>query len=143
MPSALPPPLLLVSNRRICLKSLNAAVVVGPCCRRVGCMADAHGLGRSNVVGLSPVPLFYFIFYFRNHNVSEIFTLLPTLTFPAKALTDRQTNGRHGCIRLVPLGNQARNRNILGALGEICGFLAFTSLKTDTHWSCWSCISLQ
>jgi len=35
-------------------------------------------------------------------------------------------------MRLVPLGNQARNRNISGALGEICGFQAFTSLKTNT-----------
>jgi len=78
-PSALPPPLLLVSNRCIRSKSLNAAVVVGPCCRCVGCMADVPGLGRSSVLGLSPLLLFYFIFYFRNHNVSKIFTLLPTL----------------------------------------------------------------
>ena len=88
--------------------------------------------------------------YFTSFFVSGITMLLRSLffcllclTLPTKGLTDRQTNGRHGCICLVPLGNQARNRSILGTLGEICGFQAFTSLKTDTHWSCWSCISLQ
>lgn len=144
MPSALSPPWLLVSKWCISSKSLHAAVVVWPRCRRVGCRADVHGLGRSDVVGLSPVLHFtsFFISGIAMFLRVLLFCLL-CLTFPTKALTDRQTNGRHRCIRLVPLGNQARNRNILGALGEMCGFQAFTSLKTDTHLSCWACIGLQ
>lgn len=42
------------------------------------------------MVGFFPVLLFYLTCYFENHNASEIFTLLPTLTFPTKGLTDSQ-----------------------------------------------------
>lgn len=142
MPSALPLPWLLVSNRRICSKSLNAAVVVGPCCRRagrVGCLADVYGLGRGNVVGF--FPSCYFIACFISGIAmllrSLLFCLL-CLAFPTKGLPDKQMASTVA-YALFP----SETRHILGVLGKICGFQAFASLKSDTHWSCWLCISLQ
>lgn len=149
IPSALPPPWLLVSRWQICLKPLYAADgVVGPHCRcgvqwQPGRCAWAWQGQRGQPL---PCPALWFNECF----IAGIAMLLRSLhfcllclTFLTKGLPDRQTNEQYGCTHPVSLGNQARDRNILGALGKICGFQGFTSLKTDTHWSCWSCISFQ
>lgn len=96
IPSALPPPWLLVSSWQMCLKPLYAAAgVFGPHCRRVGCsdcLAGVHGLDRDNVVSLFPALLFDFMFSCRNCNASEIFTLLPALFDISHKGTAWQTN---------------------------------------------------
>lgn len=149
IPSALPPPWLLVSSLQICLKSLfvlmlgwlgHTADVLGVVTAWQVCMALAGTMWSASTLPCSLISCF----------IAEIAMLLRSLhfcllclTFPTKGLPDRQTNEQCGCIHSVSLGNQARDRNILVALGKICGFQAFTSLKTDTHWSCWSCICSQ
>lgn len=130
-----------MSTWQICLKPLYvAAGVLGAVAACQVCM----GLTGTMWSG-SPLPCSLISCFIAGTAMllrSLHFCLL-CLTFPTKGLPDRQTNEHCGCVHPVSLGNQPRDRNILGLLGKICGFQAFTSLKTDTHWSCWSCISFQ
>lgn len=89
MSSALLPPWLLISTWHICSKSLNAVVVVRPCCRCVGCLADVYRLGRGHVVDLFPALVFFISGNFRNSFFSSGIAILMR-SLPTKGLTDKQ-----------------------------------------------------